>query len=1233
MKGLILVGIIFYILFGWWFFREEHIGNPVLFYLLSTALIFRLIRLAHEWYHYWSISVPESPPRTTEWTVDMLTTFVPGEPKEMTLRTLKAMVNVRYPHTTYLCDEGNDPYLRQKCKELGVVHVTRTEKVDAKAGNINNALKQATGEIAVVLDPDHIPAPNFLDRVLPYFEDPEIGYVQCVQAYYNQNESLIAKAAAEQTYHFYGPMMMSMNKYGTAQAIGANCTFRREALDSIGGHATGLSEDMHTAMQLHSKGWKSVYIPEALSRGLAPSTLSGFYKQQLKWARGTFELLLFSFPRLLKGFTWRQKLHYSTLPLYFLYGLIALIDLIVPTVSLFQAEVPWNVELGQLLLISGPLIFMAIVIRQFAQRWLLEESERGFHLLGGILLLGTWWVYLLGFIYTLLRIKVPYIPTPKQGEPENTLALSLPNLGVILISSLAIIYGIQLDYTPYTFLMAGFAGLNIMMLTSLFVISQQKFVRDIRNKYNLKQSTDYVRGKWWKIRHHLIYPVFRRRAVFTTIVFFAGVSWYLLFMAAQNEEIIAQRMSKDVGQFYSGIDFSSGIQENDLKLFDLVAMSQHQLISENDQVMALSDSGQTIVLNWAEADEPTRSLSWQEILNGAHDEYLKTFATYLNALPGQAFLVMDVSDSSLSGNVLNDSHRAQAWEYIHKKITQNTTRTIGWIWKTGPGKFGQLQPTHHYIDWYEFDASGITDSARLFQELATMDSLMGSGDLFASRPVFISGVTEEIASMYQDNYQLYHDISSTLQRYRGQIVSMETRDELAGAFPRSFRSFSRDLNDALPHRSHDLPPGEIPDLDSSDLNQFIKGVCYNPESDWRDGHCPLTRRQLEADFESIKNMGGTYIRRYGPSIYDDNILSIAEEFDIGVFYGFNFSPHVDYLINNEEKEAYLGEITEIVTRYRSEPGIKAWVLGDNQWNQLSQTFSLPYLSQVRKAYFQFVNQAAALIHELDPGSITIASFTLEPNMAEAVQQIFLSTEIDWVGVNIYSRGLIGRFRELMDQDPLQRPWMCTGFGPRSHANKQTTPSTPLGQPIEPNPLEKARDYLLTWDALTTESDKQFKGGLAFCWKDRMAGSLSWYGLTDTDGFRKRSYRALAEKWTGVPDSSLLKNLLILTPHQDILPSGSYDFRALTPSTSDPDVTIEWALRPEGNLYETGQIRSFHNGQLGIITFPRKPGLYRVYARITHPDKSSLSTSIPVQVGAGLEAPEESLWQRYMRVFQ
>ncbi|MCE3259725.1 MAG: cellulose synthase, partial [Bacteroidetes bacterium] len=492
IRFLIMCGIVMMITFVIWFINPDHIGYSPIFWLLTFALLFKLVKMIHEWYHYWSVSIPVRPESKKEYTVDILTTACPGEPRDMIIRTLQAMVNITYPHTNYLCDEGDDPVLKKVCQELGVVHVTRVEKINAKAGNINNALKQATGEICVVLDPDHVPIPEFLDRTLPYFEDETIGFVQSVQAYGNQSESIIARGAAEQTYHFYGPMMMCMNSYGTVQAIGANCVFRRKALDSIGGHAAGLSEDMHTAMQLHAKGWRSIYVPEILTRGLVPATLSSYYKQQLKWSRGTFELLFRTYPELYKNFTWRQKIHYFTIPLYFLFGLVNLIDIIVPAVALGFAQVPWEVDLSHFALFFVPLCGLSMLIRLYAQRWLLEKHERGFHLAGGILRTATWWIFLIGFIYTIFKIKVPYIPTPKEDEHQNYWKLSIPNLIVSVFCGLVILYGLSLDWSPYSFAMAFYALINVVMLGFIVMMSQQKLLNTVKEKIRTVPSVNYV---------------------------------------------------------------------------------------------------------------------------------------------------------------------------------------------------------------------------------------------------------------------------------------------------------------------------------------------------------------------------------------------------------------------------------------------------------------------------------------------------------------------------------------------------------------------------------------------------------------------------------------------------------------------------------------------------------------------------------------------------------------------
>jgi cellulose synthase (UDP-forming) len=486
MRVLVVIGLVFLIQFFWWFADSEHIGYAPLFWLLTFSLCYKMLRMLHEWYHYVDVLEPIAPvraPSAPQWKVDMLTTACPGEPYGMIIRTLESIVAVRYPHTTYLCDEGDDPFLRAECSRLGVIHVTRIEKKHAKAGNINNALRQATGELCVVLDPDHEVTPDFLDQVLPYFEDNTVGYVQVVQAYGNQDDSFVALGAAEQTYHFYGPLMMGMNGYNTVQAIGANCTFRRTALDSIGGHAAGLTEDMHTAMRMHAAGWKSIYAPVVVSRGLVPSTLGAFYSQQLKWSRGTFDLLAHVYPKLFKQFTWRQRLHYLTVPLYFFSGVVALIDITVPIASLLLLQFPWHLSLPLFALHMLPVTIIGLLIRYHAQHWLREPHEPGLHLAGGFLRIATWWVYSLGLVYTLFNVKVPYIPTPKEGKVKNEWLLCVPNLLLAFLCIAAAISSLTVQGVrgPYTKLMATLALINAAILLLSVLMAQHSLLNNLRS--------------------------------------------------------------------------------------------------------------------------------------------------------------------------------------------------------------------------------------------------------------------------------------------------------------------------------------------------------------------------------------------------------------------------------------------------------------------------------------------------------------------------------------------------------------------------------------------------------------------------------------------------------------------------------------------------------------------------------------------------------------------------------
>src|ERR1043166_9363064 len=298
---LLFLGLQSVIVFALWWFRLEHIGNLPLFVLLSFATWYGISRMLVGWYNVFHIEQPPgpreppaglpAPHRSSGRSVAIFITSAPGEPLAMFERTLAAAREVAYPHTTYLFDDTRDPRFAALARDMGAVHLELVGIPGAKAGKINAALQQTTEEIILVLDPDHIPFPEFLDRVLGYFDDDGVGFVQVAQTYYNAPRSFVARAAAEQTFAFYGPVLQGMHGAGTAVAIGANCTFRRTALESIGGHGIGLAEDLVTAIRLHAAGWKSVYVPEVIARGLVPEDLDSFRSEELTWAGGGDEAL------------------------------------------------------------------------------------------------------------------------------------------------------------------------------------------------------------------------------------------------------------------------------------------------------------------------------------------------------------------------------------------------------------------------------------------------------------------------------------------------------------------------------------------------------------------------------------------------------------------------------------------------------------------------------------------------------------------------------------------------------------------------------------------------------------------------------------------------------------------------------------------------------------------------------------------------------------------------------
>jgi cellulose synthase (UDP-forming) len=476
--GLFLfLGLQSVLYFGIWWFRLVHVNRPVLFVLLSLATWYGVFRMMVGWYNAFHLEQPPIMPSVEGKSVAVFTTSSPGEPYEMFVRTLAALREVRYPHTTYLLDDTQDPRFAELAREMGAVHMEIVGVPGAKAGKINEALKRTSEEFILVLDPDHIPFPNFIDRVIGYFDDARVGFVQVSQAYYNAGESFVAHAAAEQTFAFYGPIMQGMCGTGTSVAIGANCMFRRAALESIGGHGIGLAEDLVTSIRLHAAGWRSVYVPEVVSRGLVPADLGSFMKQQLKWSRGVHEVLFKEYPRAFRRLTAHQRISYFMIGSYYVVGLTTLIYISIPIIYLWTGSQPAAFLLSEYIQHGLPVGLFGILIYRVSQRWLCDpDRERGFHWRGTLMKIGCWSVYLKGLLLSIANVAVPYIPTSKERRRGRFWTLARTPIAVLALSVATLVYTIirQLYIVPesevristeVTFGMVTFTILNSILMS------------------------------------------------------------------------------------------------------------------------------------------------------------------------------------------------------------------------------------------------------------------------------------------------------------------------------------------------------------------------------------------------------------------------------------------------------------------------------------------------------------------------------------------------------------------------------------------------------------------------------------------------------------------------------------------------------------------------------------------------------------------------------------------------
>jgi len=328
---------------NWWlsapFFLSEVAG-------LLIFLFFSVIT----WYPRYH--KPEGLVVERDFSVDILITTC-GEPFEIVSETVRAAVAIIHPNKqVYLSDDAANPELKSLAEKFGARYLSREDRNDAKAGNLNFALAHSSGELILTLDADQIPDKNIVQRIIGYFKYPYVGFVQTKQLFKVPDGDPFCNTDPI----FYNVMQPGKDSDNAAFSCGSGVMYRREAVQSIEGFSTwNLVEDLHTSMRLHAKGWRSIYHNYPLSVGTAPQDIWSVYKQRQQWAADSMRIFLWDNPFRMSGLSLKQKFQYAHIGLVYLFaGFIMPFFYLIPLLSLFSGRAVIDVNFWIYILYRAP---------------------------------------------------------------------------------------------------------------------------------------------------------------------------------------------------------------------------------------------------------------------------------------------------------------------------------------------------------------------------------------------------------------------------------------------------------------------------------------------------------------------------------------------------------------------------------------------------------------------------------------------------------------------------------------------------------------------------------------------------------------------------------------------------------------------------------------------------------------------------------------------------------------
>ncbi len=428
-------------------------------------------------------------------TVDV---FIPtyNEPPDIVKITAMASLNIDYPKDklkVFILDDGATAAkrsapgtskeawerhyeLKRLADRLGIGYITREKNLSAKAGNLTHALTHTHCELVLILDCDHVPARDILKNTVGWLmKDEQVAFVQTPHFFINPNpiekNMAIFKDAPSENDMFYRGIHPGLDMWNSSYFCGSAALLRRSCLEEIGGiRGETITEDCETALHLHERGYKSVYIPRPMVCGLSPETFDDLILQKSRWAQGMAQIFVLANPLFARGLKFYQRLCYFNSCFYWFFGLSRVIFYVAPAAFLLLNLKVFFASVPQVLAYAVPHVLASIFLTGFLHgkfRWpFFSEFFEGIQSL-----------FLIPVVFSVFvnprKPSFKVTPKGKSLERDFLSGFSLPFLlltGVLILSlPAAVVKWVQYPaYRPITLITVVWCVINLMLALSSF---------------------------------------------------------------------------------------------------------------------------------------------------------------------------------------------------------------------------------------------------------------------------------------------------------------------------------------------------------------------------------------------------------------------------------------------------------------------------------------------------------------------------------------------------------------------------------------------------------------------------------------------------------------------------------------------------------------------------------------------------------------------------------------------